>query len=143
MMSRFVSAITLVGALSACSVFRSTAPQRLIYEGYSTVVATNPTVVDAVVTVRNTGAAAVQMNSGLCVLHLEAYTNAAREGTPAWGSGMPACLALGLVTVEPGNTYDFKTRGTLPASLSPGVYYLALVGARGQDRIPVGRVTLP
>ena len=142
-MSRFVGAITLVVGLSACSVFRSTAPERLTYEGYSTVVATNPTVVDAVVTIRNNGPAAVQIRGSLCSGHLEVYTNAAREGPPAWGSGMPTCLASQLVTLDPGDTYDFKVRGTLPTALSPGVYYLALVGARGLDRVPVGLVTLP
>ncbi len=143
-MSRFVGAITLVVALSACSVFRSTAPERLTYEGYSTVVATSPLVVDAVVTVRNTGAAAAQIYGNNCGVHLEAYTNAAREGPPAWESGMPSCLAAGpIVTLDPGDSYDFKARATLPASLSPGVYYLALVGARGLDRILVGQITLP
>jgi hypothetical protein len=141
-MSRFVGALALVVATGACSAF-STAPPRLTYEGYSTVVATSPIVVDAFVTVRNSGPAPAQITGGLCVGFMEAYTNAAREGSPVWSSAGPTCLAAKLVTINPGDSYDFKTRGTLPASLSPGVYYLAFVGARGMDRIPVGQVTIP
>src|SRR3954465_8670085 len=125
-MTRFVGLIVLT-AVVACS--GSTGPS-LSFEGKSDVTPTPPMQVQTVVTVRNLGDKETQISTNNCGQPIRAFTTPDRTGTPAWQSFDPAaviCAAvLTRVTLAPGDYYDFRLAGTIPASLPSGVYYLAL-----------------
>lgn len=125
-MTRFVGTVFLAFAM-ACS--SSTGSANLSFEGRSTVSPTPPRDVQAVVTVRNVGDKATQINTNTCGRPLSAYTSPLRTGTPVWQAYDPAatlCAAiLTVATLAPGDYYDFNYAGTIPSSLPSGVYYLA------------------
>jgi hypothetical protein len=137
-MTRFVGILLLTFAI-ACS--RSTGSGNLSFQGRSSVSRTPPIDVQAVVTVRNVGDKTTQIRTNTCGSPLSAYSTAERTGTPVWQSYDPAatlCAAiLTFATLAPGDYYDFNFTGTIPASLSPGVYYLA-VDVNGR-RVPAGQ----
>jgi hypothetical protein len=85
--------------------------------------------VQAVITVRNVGDRATQINTNFCGHPLSAYSTPERNGTPVWQSYDPAsilCAAiLTVATLAPGDSFDFNFTGTIPSSLPSGVYYLA------------------
>ena len=126
-MTRFVG-LLLLASLAACS--SSTGPSTLSFEGKSTVSPTVPMEVQTVVTVRNEGDRTTRINTNNCGHPIEAFTTPERDGTPVWQSYSPAlvlCAAnLTYATLAPGDYYDFRLTGTIPASLPSGVYYLAL-----------------
>ena len=126
-MTRSVGLLSLALAM-ACS--NSTGPSSLSFEGKSTVSPTPPMSVQTVVTVRNTGSKATQINTNICGQPVKAFTTPARDGTPVWQSYDPAaslCLLMAsMATLAPGDYYDFVANGTIPASLPSGVYYLAI-----------------
>jgi hypothetical protein len=125
-MTKFVGMVFLAFAM-ACS--SSTGPGNLTFEGRSTVSLTPPMDVQAVITVRNIGDKAAQINPYTCGFPLKAYTTPLRNGTAVWQSYDPALTAcmmmLPVATLAPGDHYDFNYAGTIPSSLPSGVYYLA------------------
>jgi hypothetical protein len=125
-MTRLVGILFLTFAL-ACSA--ATGSSNLSFEGRSTVSRTPPMDVQSVITVRNIGDGTTQINTNTCGSPLRAYSTPERNGTPVWQSYDPAatlCAAiLRYATLAPGDYYDFNFTGTIPSSLSPGVYYLA------------------
>jgi hypothetical protein len=126
-MPRFVGMLFLALAMG-CS--NSTGPSSLSFEGKSTVSPTVPMDVRTVVTVRNIGDKTTRINTNTCGQPLRAYTTPERNGAWAWQSYDPAatnCAAIATVaTLAPGDYYDFVETGSIPASLPPGVYYLAI-----------------
>ena len=126
-MTRFVG-LLLLASLAACS--SSTGPQRLSFEGKSTVAAAVPMDVETVVTVRNEGDRTTRINTNNCGQPIQAFTTPERDGIPVWESFSPAlvlCPAnLTYATLAPGDYYDFRLTGTIPPSLPSGLYYLAL-----------------
>lgn len=144
-MRKFVGLVAIGLLVNACSVFGSTEPTRLSYEGRSTVLSANPVSVDAVVTVRNTGNATTDINASGCPLYIAAYTTPGREGDPVWASAgkTTACAAVAqIVALAPGDYYDYRVRATVPSSLAPGRYYLAMLGADGFRPVPIGQVDI-
>lgn len=143
-MRSFVGAVAVGLVLSGCSVFSSTEPARLSYEGRSTVLSADPLSLEGVVTVRNVGSKTVTINVNECPLFIAAYTTPDREGDPAWASGswnaIGCTLELRFRTLAPGDYYDFLERATLPPSLARGRYYLAMVGADGFRPVPIGQL---
>ena len=137
-MIRFVG-LMLLASLGACS--SSMGPSELSFEGRSTVSPTAPIDVQTVVTVRNTGDETTRINTNICGHPIQAFTTPERDGTPAWQSYDPAltlCMAaLIYATLSPGDYYDFRLSGTIPASLPSGVYYLA-VNVNGK-LVPAGQ----
>jgi hypothetical protein len=125
-MTKFVGTLFLAFAM-ACS--SSTGSGNLSFEGRSTVSPTPPRDVQAVVTVRNIGDKATQINTSTCGFPLKAYTTPLRNGTPVWQAYDPAltaCLSiLTLTMLAPGDSFHFQFNGTIPSSLPSGVYYLA------------------
>jgi hypothetical protein len=97
--------------------------------------------VQAVVTVRNTGDRTTRINTNICGQPLRAFTTPERDGTPAWQSYDPAlilCAAfVSYATLAPGDYYDFRLGGTIPASLPSGTYYLA-INIEGMQ-VPLGQ----
>ena len=120
--------LLLLASLVACT--SSTGPEKLSFEGKSTVSPAVPMDVETVVTVRNLGMLATRINTNHCGQPIQAFTTPERDGTPVWQSFSPAlilCAAnLTYATLAPGDYYDFRLTGTIPASLPSGVYYLAL-----------------
>jgi hypothetical protein len=137
-MTRFVG-LLLLSSLAACS--SSTGPQHLSFEGKSTVAPAVPMDVETVVTVRNTGDKTTQINTNTCGHPIQAFTTPERDGTPVWQSYNPAlvqCAAsLTYATLAPGDYYDFRQTGTIPASLPSGVYYFAVI-VSGKN-VPAGQ----
>ncbi len=90
----------------------SSTQQRLSYEGHSAVIAISPTVVDAVVTVRNTGRATANIPTLNCPLWVAGYATPERNEEPIWKSEPNQCfLPVPTVTpilVAPGDFYDFR-----------------------------------
>jgi hypothetical protein len=132
-----------VGVVCAALVMActsTTGSSNLSFEGRSTVSSTSPIDVQTVVTVRNLGDKTTQVNIASCV-PINAYTTPDRKGEPVWQSFNPAATActmdLRLVTLVPGDYYDLHFAGTIPASLSSGVYYLA-VNVNGRV-VPAGQ----
>jgi hypothetical protein len=128
-MTRFVGMLFPVLALAlACS--NSTEPGNLSFEGRSTVSPTLPMDVRTVVTVRNISDKAIQINTNLCGQPIRAFTTPFRTGTWAWQAYDPALILCAanetVVTLAPGDYYDFVAAGTIPTSLPSGVYYLAI-----------------
>ena len=127
-MTRFVG-LMLLASVAACSSSSFTGTGDLSFEGRSTVSPTAPIDVQTVVTVRNTGDKATQINTNTCGSPVRAYTTPERDGAWVWQSYDPAlvlCAAmLPLATLAPGDSYEFRQGGTIPASLPFGVYYLA------------------
>ena len=125
-MTRFVG-LMLLASVAACS--SSTGLHHLSFEGRSTVSPSAPIDVQTVVTVRNTGDKATQINTNTCGSPVRAYTTRELDGAWVWQSYDPAlvlCAAmLSIATLAPGESYDFRQGGTIPASLPSGVYYLA------------------
>ena len=127
-MTRFVG-LMLLASVAACSGSAPFGPTDLSFEGRSTVSPTVPIDVQTVVTVRNTGDKTTQINTSTCGSPVRAYKTPERDGAWVWQSYDPAlvlCAAmLSYATLAPGDSYDFRESGTIPASLPPGVYYLA------------------
>ena len=100
----------------------SAAPPRLSYEGHSVVVARNPTVVDAVVTVRNIGSVIANFRVPPCPLWIAVYGTPERKGQPLWKSGSDTCVSTGMIfppiVIAPGDYYDFRLRETIPLETS-------------------------
>ena len=135
----------LIGVL--CALFAgacalSTEP-RLSYEGRSAIVATSPTVVDAVVTVRNTGSATANVPTPHCPLWVAAYATAERNGEPLWRSGPDQCVTFPMIlppiAIAPGDFYDFTARVTLPTAIAGQRVFLAMSVPSVQP-VPVGQL---
>ena len=126
-MTRFVGMLFLTLTM-ACS--SSTGLSNLSFEGRSTVSPAPPMAVQTLVTVRNTGDKTTQISTNICGSPIRAFSTPERNGTPVWQSYDPAgsaCLSIAtFATLAPGDYYDFHFTGTIPASLPPGVYYLAV-----------------
>ena len=137
-MTRFVGSLLLT-LVMACS--SSTGTRNLSFEGRSTVAPTQPMTVQTIVTVRNVGDKTTQIGTNECGQPLRAYTTPDRTGTWAWQSFDPAgmgCPAVAsFATLAPGDYYDFRFSGTIPSTLPPGVYYLA-VNVQGRV-VPAGQ----
>ena len=127
-MTRFVG-LMLLASVAACSSSSAFGPSDLSFEGKSTVSPTPPMDVQTEVTVRNTGDKTTRINTNTCGQPVRAFTTPERDGAWVWQSYDPAltmCLAvLTYATLAPGDSYDFREGGTIPASLPSGVYYLA------------------
>ena len=142
-MLRLVGAALIVVALTGCNAFRSTEPNRLSVEGKSTLITETPKTIQAVVTVRNTGTRVTDINVTGCPLFLEAFATPERSGEPVWSTrdSNMACIAMvRLLSLAPGDYYDFVVKGTLPSTLPQGRYYLAVWGACGASHVPVGQI---
>jgi len=147
-MRNFVGLGAFLLIVGACSVFESTEPTRLTYEGRSVILSETPVSVDAVVTVRNAGSKTRHVSGNGCPLYIAAYTTPDREGSPVWESDgtmsdCPATLVLRLITLAPGDSHDYRVRATLPSSLPKATYYLAMLGANGPIPVAVGQVNIP
>jgi hypothetical protein len=125
---------------SACAL--STEP-RLSYEGRSAIVATSPTVVDAVVTVRNTGSATANIPTPICPLWVAAYATPERNGEPLWRSGTDVCIStlqrIPPIAIAPGDFYDFTARVILPTAIAGQRVFLATSVPNVQP-VPVGQL---
>ena len=137
-MTRFVG-LMLLASVAACS--SSMGPSQLSYEGKSTVSSTPPMDVQTEVTVRTTGDRTTRINTHTGGQPIRAFTTPERDGSWVWQSYDPAltmCAAvLTYAMLGPGDSYDFRQGGTIPASLPSGVYYLA-VNVNGEF-VPAGQ----
>ena len=128
--------------LSACAL--STAP-RLSYAGRSAIVATSPTILDAVVTVRNTGSATANVPTPHCPLWVAAYATPERNGEPLWRSGTDVCITtlmiLPPIAIAPGDYYDFTARAILPTAFSGQRVFLTMSLPSVQP-VPVGQLVV-
>lgn len=141
-MHKFVGVSLVAIALAGCN--SSTGPGRLSFEGRHNIVVASPLTIQGVVTVRNVGDAPLKINAPAdCFLSLEVFTTPDRTGDPVWSSGQGRiCDAMARVmTLAPGDYYDYKTTGTLP-TLPSARYYLAVSGANSNQHIPVGQIDL-
>ena len=131
--------LLLLASLVACT--SSTGPEKLSFEGKSTVSPAVPMDVQTVVTVRNRGDKTTQINTNICGHPIGAFTTPERNGNPVWQSYDPTVIqcfgAVILATLAPGDYYDFRLTGTIPPTLPSGVYYLA-VDINGK-RVPAGQ----
>jgi hypothetical protein len=138
-MARFAGVLCSLIA-SACAL--STAP-RLSYEGRSAIVATRPTIVDAVVTVRNTGSATANIPTSICPLGIAVYATPERSGEPLWRSGADECVStlqvLPPIAIAPGDFYDFTARAILPTTFSGQRVFLTMSVPSAQS-VPVGQL---
>jgi len=129
-------------ALFATACALSTEP-RLRYEGRSAIVATSPTIVDAVVTVRNTGSATANIPTPICPLGVAVYATPERSGEPLWRSGTDECIStlpiLPPIAIAPGDYYDFTARAILPTTLSGQRVFLTMSVPSVQP-VPVGQL---
>ena len=137
--------VCLVGVLVLGNGCASSTAPRLSYEGHSNILATGPTVVDAVVTVRNTGSAPASIPVHPCSPTISAFSTPDRNDEPLWTSGPEACTALLIalppIIIAPGDFYDFSVRATLPASLSGQRVYLTM-SVPNVSPVPVGQVAV-
>jgi hypothetical protein len=128
--------------VSACAL--STEP-RLSYEGRSAIVATSPTIVDAVVTVRNTGSTMATIPTPVCPLGVAVYFTPERNGMPRWTSAPDTCVTTGMmlppITIAPGDFYDFTARAIVPTTFSGQRVFLAMSVPSGRA-VPVGQLTV-
>ena len=132
----------LLCALTGVACASSTAP-RLSYEGHSAIVATSPTVVDAVVTVRNLGSITANIPAPVCPLRIIAYDTAERDDEPLWASSGDTCITTlqtrPPIVLGPGDFYDFSLRQTLPTTLSGRRVFLS-ISAIGGRQVPIGQI---
>lgn len=132
----------LLCALIGGACASSTAPQ-LSYEGHSDIVATSPTVVDAVVTVRNLGSTTASISAPVCPLRIIAYDTAERDDEPLWASSGDTCITTleirPPIVLGPGDFYDFALRQTLPTTLSGRRVFLS-ISAIGGRQVSIGQV---
>jgi hypothetical protein len=138
-MRRFVGVGLFAIVLAGCN--SSTDPGLLTFEGRHNVLVQSPLTVEGVVTVRNVGHEPTTIAApNDCNLTLEAFTTAERTGQPVWRSNVAtACTAEArIMTLAPGDYYDFKTTGTIPTTLPHARYYLAVWGASTDRHVPVG-----
>lgn len=136
-MNRFVG-LLLAGVVAACS--SSTGPEHLSFVGRSTVTQSDPITVSTVVTVTNTGSFTTQIEVSECPRALEAFATPERTGTPVWKSLASVCdAALRYRSLGPGDYYDYHFSGTVPSTLAPGIYFLAV--EMGYERVPAGQFT--
>jgi hypothetical protein len=139
-MLRFVGVVGLVAIASGCA---STTGPRLSYEGHTNVVATSPTLLDATVTVRNTGSVNANIPVPYCPLTITAFATPDRNDEPLWRSGDETCVSDLMIrppiVVAPGDFYDFNVRASLPASLSGKRVFLTM-SVPNASRVPVGQV---
>jgi hypothetical protein len=135
-MTRFVGLLA-IAALAACS--SSTGPRNLSFSARSTVSQTSPITVETVVTVTNTGNRTTQIEISTCPRAVEAYTTPERSGTPAWRAyGGQACdAAARLLSLGPGDYYDYHFTRSVDAALPAGTYFLAV--EMGYARVPAGQ----
>ena len=123
----------------------SAAIPRLSYEGRSTIVSTSPTVVDAMVTVRNTGSTTANLRRPICPIRIAAYATPERDTEPLWTSGEDSCVTFPMIyppiSIGPRDYYDFTTRVTLPAGLARKPLFLAMrLPFANLQPVPVGQV---
>ena len=141
-MLRFVRIAGVIAIATGCA---STTEPRLSYQGHSNVLATGPTVVDAIVTVRNIGSVPANIPVPPCPLTIAAYATAARDNEPLWRSGTEGCasdlMILPPIVVAPGDFYDFNVRASLPASLSGNRVFLTM-SVPTASAVPVGQVVV-
>jgi hypothetical protein len=141
-MLKFVSVVGIV--VIACGCASATEP-RLSYEGHSNILATNPTLVDATVTVRNSGSVAANIPVPPCPLTIAAHATADRNDEPLWRSGSETCVSdlmiLPPIIVAPGDFYDFKVQATLPVSLVGKRVFLTM-SIPAANPIPIGQVVV-
>lgn len=143
-MPRFVGLLYVffVGACAPAS------EPRLSYEGHSAIVATSPTVVNAVVTVRNTGLATANLPAPICPSWVAAYATAERNDEPLWRSGSSGCVYttvpdLPPIIIAPGDFYDYAVRITLPTAITGRRVFLAMyVSVPRLKPIPVGQLVV-
>jgi hypothetical protein len=118
---------------------------RLNFEGHSAIASTGPTVVNAVVTVRNTGTQKANVPRPGCPLWLAAYASAERNTEPLWRSGADYCISTLMIVppieIAPGDFYDFTLHLTLPSVLSGRHVFLSMRVPTG-GLIPVGQLTV-
>jgi len=108
-------------------------------------VATNPTVVDAVVTVRNIGSSMANVRTPSCPLWVAAYATPERNDEPLWKSGGPTCISsldiLPPIVIAPEGFYDFTVRVTLPTDITGRRVFLSMTIPRVEP-VPVGQLTV-
>lgn len=140
-MRSFVGLVVCSLVVAGCS--SGTEPE-LSYEGRSTISQAKPVSIAAVVTVRNIGSATTDINIGNCPLLIAGFTNPERAGTPAWtAGGAIACTAeVRLLSLAPGDYYDYRITGTVPANVQNGRYYLAMEYANPYGPVPIGHLDL-
>ena len=138
--------LLFLACVGACA---STAAPRLSYEGRSTIVATNPLVVDAVVTVRNTGSTTANLTTPHCPLWVAVYATAKRDAEPLFKSGSDSCISNLMIyppiVIAPGDYFDFIVRATLPTFRGMGPVYLSMTVPQVQpigagQLVPVGQL---
>jgi hypothetical protein len=138
-MPRLVAALFAL-AVSACAL--STEP-RLSYEGRSAIAATGPTIVDAAVTIRNTGSATANIPTPVCPLAVTVYATPERTGEPLWRSAPDTCVVAPMIVppiaIAPGDFYEFTARAILPSSFTGQRVFLAM-SVPGVQPVPVGQL---
>jgi hypothetical protein len=142
-MPRFISVFCLVLACACASLSKP----RLAYEGHSTVTGTKPTVVDVVVTVRNTGSSAANLPKPMCPLQVIAYATPERNDEPLWKSTPDLCIVAPMIVppiaIGPNDFYDFTTQITLPEDLAGRPVFLSMrVPGAEVHGVPVGQVQI-
>ena len=136
--ARTLSVLCLCFA-TACA---SGAKPRLNYEGYSVVSERNPTVVDAIVTVRNTGSATAKIPVAVCPFQVAAFADPERQAQPLWKSSPDTCVTLLMlyppILVAPGDFFDYRVRVNIPPEMTNRTLYLSMTVPG--HRVPVGQV---
>ena len=121
----------------------SAAKPRLSYEGSSVISERNPTIVDAVVTVRNTGSATAKIPAAVCPYQVAAFADAERKSQPVWKSTPDTCITLLMllppILIAPGDFFDYRVRANIPAEMTNHTLYLSMTVPG--HRIPVGQVS--
>ena len=139
-MTKFVGLFIVVAFASGCA---SATEPRLSYEGHSSVLGVSPTVVEAVVTVRNTGSAVANIPTRHCPLWIAAFATPERNGEPLWRSAGEQCVSIPMIlppiVVAPGDFIDFTVRASLPASLNGKRVFLTMAVPNASP-VPVGQV---
>jgi hypothetical protein len=127
--------------VSGCA--SSTEP-RLNYEGRFAIAATAPTIVDAAVTIRNTGSATANISTPPCPLGIAVYPTPDRSGKPLWLSEPRSCvwdlMIYPPIAIAPGDFYEFTARAIIPTTFTGQRVYLAMSVPGSVKPVPVGQL---
>ncbi len=141
---RFVKNLWLAFGLTTAACTSATAP-RLNYEGHSSVVSTTPTVVDAVVTLRNIGSTTAHVSPPVCPLAITAFGSAERNEEPLWQSGSDTCISSLMIyppiIIAPGDFYEYEVTATLPSTLAGKRVFLSML-VPSAGLVPIGQLVV-
>ena len=133
-------AAVLMSLANGCA---SSGAPRLSYEGYSVISERNPTTVDAVVTVRNTGSTTAKIPAAICPYQVAAFSDAGRKSEPIWKSRPDGCVTLLMllppILIAPGDFFDYRVHANIPEEMTTRTLYLS-VTVPGH-RVPIGQVS--